>query len=80
MTAPVPFGLAVSARYDRRTARIVVNLNTGRPDRFPDALGGSGPRRLRHRHRRPAAVNRFGIIRLEIVGLNGCPADRAIAA
>jgi len=40
-------GFAVSARYDRRTARIVVNLNTGvqvgLPPRLAEALAGATP-------------------------------------
>ena len=40
-------GFAVSARYDRRTSRIVVSLNTGVEVRFPprlaEALAGAAP-------------------------------------
>ena len=40
-------GFAVSARYDRRTARIVVNLNTGVqiafPTRLAEGLAGASP-------------------------------------
>ena len=40
-------GFAVSARYDRRTARIVVNLNTGVqiafPTRLAEGLAGTSP-------------------------------------
>lgn len=40
-------GFAVSARYDRRTARIVVNLNTGVEIAFPthlaEGLAGASP-------------------------------------
>lgn len=40
-------GFAVSARYDRRTARVIVNLNTGVqvafPPRLAEGLAGASP-------------------------------------
>src|SRR3546814_15628064 len=49
-------GFAVSARYDRRTARIVVDLNTGVqiafPPRLAEGLADASPAALRSEERR----------------------------
>lgn len=53
-------GFAVSARYDRRTARIVVNLNTGVqiafPPRLAEGLAGANPTDLAEIEISPAGL------------------------
>ncbi len=53
-------GFAVSARYDRRTARIVVNLNTGVriafPARLAEGLAEASPDDLAEIEIRPAGL------------------------
>lgn len=50
MTAPRAAGHAVGAHYDRRSSRIVVNLNTGIQLAFPaelaEGLAGASPQNL----------------------------------